>query len=257
MFFYSGAYSKDIPTSIMKLGKAKNSHDTVQYAANGWATFALYDFSESNEEIQKYFDVKIELFSIISELLSGSININSLGNLRSRAIDILIKHSALFPPSESTYALHELIHVIEQTEFIGPPRYSSMFMFERANLYLKRMVKNRNHPFASLIKSYSAAEFVHQTIGYNFTKMLSLMKLFTYIPTDINLIKKVLSSFNNIYIDRDNIIYCLPNIGVHTLKGNKYSTVLTTIDTNQLANALGNISREGSVLGIVLKFTDL
>jgi hypothetical protein len=174
----------------MKSGKAKNSHDTVKYATNGWATFALYDFSESNEEIQKYFDVKIELFLIISELLTGSINTKTLPNLRTRAINILIKHSALFPPSESTYALHEIIHVIEQIEYIGPPRYSSMFMFERANLYLKRLVKNKNHPFASLIKSYSTAEFVAQTIGYNFTKMLSIMKVFTFIPTDINLIKK-------------------------------------------------------------------
>jgi hypothetical protein len=46
-----------------------------------------------------------------------------------------------------------------------------MFMFERANLYLTRLVKNKNHPFASLIMSYSTAEFVAQTIGYNFTKM--------------------------------------------------------------------------------------
>ena len=108
----------------------------------------------------------------------------------------------------------------------------------------------------SLIKSYSSAEFVTQSIGFNFTKMLSIIKLFTFIPTDINLIKKVLSSFNNIYVDSQNIIYCLPNIGVHTLKGNKYSIILTTIDTNQLANALINISHKGSVLGIVLIFTD-
>ena len=78
----------------------------------------------------------------------------------------------------------------------------------------------------SLIKSYSSAEFVTQSIGFNFTNMLSIIKLYTFIPADINLIKKSYHpSLNNINVDRDNIIYCLPNIDVHTLKGNKYSTI--------------------------------
>ena len=59
-----GAYSIEIPKSIMRLGKAKNSHDTVQYA-----TYVLYDHEElKNEDIQKYYDIKLILFSIIPEL---------------------------------------------------------------------------------------------------------------------------------------------------------------------------------------------
>ena len=56
--------------------------------------------------------------------------------------DCLIEHAALFPPSESTYALHELIHCCSQIDEIGPPRFNCLFMFERVNLFLKRMVKN-------------------------------------------------------------------------------------------------------------------
>jgi len=236
----------------MRLGKAKNSHDTVQYASNGWATFALYDYEETNKENQKYYDVKLKLFSIISELNSGTINIDNISNLRTRAIDILIEHSALFPPCESTYALHELVHLIEQIEHIGPPRYSSMFMYERVNLTLKRIVKNINHPLASMIKSYATAEFVTQSIGYNFTKMLSVIKLFSFIPTDVNVIKKVLSSFQNLYVDKSNIIYCLPNLRVNALKGQRRSHPLSLIDKRHLSKALGNLASDGSVLGILL-----
>jgi hypothetical protein len=244
-----GAYSIEIPKSIMRLGKAKNSHDTVQYATNGWATYALYDYEESNRDIQKYYDIKLKLFSIISELQSGSMNLDNLQNLRTRALDILIEHAALFPPSECTYALHEIVHVIEQIEQIGPPRYSTMFMYERVNLTLKRMVKNKNHPFASMINSYATAEFVTQSIGYNFTKMLSVMKLFSFIPTDVNLIKKVLSSFQNLYVDKANTIYCLPNLRVNALKGRIRAQPLSVKDQSELSKALGNIASDGSVLG--------
>lgn len=233
----------------MKLGKAKNSHDTIQYAINGWATFALFDFDLEQKEIQKYYDIKIKLFNIISELFAGSINLESIEDIRSRTIDCLIEHSALFPPSESTYALHEIMHVIEQVENIGPPRYNSLYMFERANLYLKRMIKNRNHPFASMVKSYSTQEFVTQAIGYHFTKMLNIINLFSFIPTDLNIIKKVLSSFQNIYVDLHNTIYCLPNLRIHALKGKRHSLALTSNEKNQLSEALGNVSRDGSVLG--------
>ena len=56
----------------MKRGKARNSHDTIQYAINGWATFALHDFGfEAHNNI--HHACKIKLYNLISELFAGSI----------------------------------------------------------------------------------------------------------------------------------------------------------------------------------------
>ncbi len=88
------------------------------------------------------------------------------------------EHSYLLPPSESTYALHEIIHVCSQIEETGPPRFNCLFMFERVNLFFKRMIKNKHHHMASIIKSYASEEFICQTVGFNFkclTKVVEIM----------------------------------------------------------------------------------
>ena len=53
----------------------------TQYNMLGWATFALYGFEDTDEDNQKYYDVKLKLFYIIFELQSGSINLDKQ-NLR-------------------------------------------------------------------------------------------------------------------------------------------------------------------------------
>jgi hypothetical protein len=196
--------------------------------------------------------VKLNLFPIITHLFSGTFQLDKIELLRIRVLDCLIEHSMLFRPCESTYALHEIIHVIEQIPTLGPPRYSTLFMFERVNLQLKRMIKNRNKPFASMIKLYGSQEFVNQTIGYHFEKMLAILKVFEFMPTDVNNIKKVLSCFQNLYIDNENNVFNLPNMKVNAMKGSCASITLTVYESRQLSIALGNLSSDGSVLGKIM-----
>jgi hypothetical protein len=236
----------------MKKGGFKKSHLNIQYAMNGWAAYALQDFTESSGDSQKYVNVKLNLFQIITNLFSGTFQLDKVELLRIRALDCLIEHSMLFPPCESTYALHEIIHVIEQIPTLGPPRYSTLFMFERVNLQLKRMIKNRNKPFASMMKSYGSQEFVNQTIGYHFERMLAILKMFEFMPTDVNNIKNVLSCFQNLYIDNENNVFNLPNMKVNAMKGTCSSITLTIYESRQLSIALGNLSSDGSVLGNIM-----
>jgi hypothetical protein len=71
------------------------------------------------------------------------------------AIHALVEHSAIFSPTEQTYALHELIHIVQQTPRIGPPKFNNLFMYERFNSTLKRMIKNKCNSMASIVKAYA------------------------------------------------------------------------------------------------------
>ena len=114
----------------------------------------------------------------------------------------------MFPPSESTYALHELIHVGAQTEITGPPRFNSLFMFERVNLYLKRMIKNKHSHAASIIKAYGKQEFITQIIGYKFDRLSKIIEILSCMPTNYNLVKKLYHHL---------LTYTLTGITVNTL----------------------------------------
>jgi hypothetical protein len=152
-------------------------------------------------------------------MFAGRIKKVNLHTMQLELQDALIEHSALFPPSESTYALHELIHCCSQINEIGPPRFNCLFMFERVNLFLKRMIKNRCSHLAFIVKGYALEEFITQTIGYDFKKMSKVINILSCMPTNSNLVKKILTSFANLYIDEDNVMYSLPNARVHELRG--------------------------------------
>lgn len=166
-----------------------------------------------------------------------------------------MEHAALFPPSECTYALHELIHVGTQIIQVGPPRFNSLFMFERVNLFLKRMIKNKNSHSASIIKAYAKEEFITQIVGYNFKRLIKIIHTLSCMPSNYNFVKKVLSSFTNLHVDRDEgkyVIHSIPNCRVHELRGQKKNIYCDDEQQLNVASALAALAREDSVLGILI-----
>ena len=69
------------------------------------------------------------------------------------------------------------------------------------------------------------------------------------MPTNCNLVKKILTSFANLYIDEDDVMYSLPNARVHELRGNTELIVLNETSKNNLIKKLSSYSRDNSVLG--------
>ena len=120
-----GSKSVNIPQKIYKRGHGKTSHESIMYAIHGWAQWCLHD--ENNVEIQPYLDIKIELFNLLSILNACRIKWSDVNNIRDRLISLLVNHSALFPPIEQTYALHELIHICDQIPEIGPSYFNNLF----------------------------------------------------------------------------------------------------------------------------------
>ena len=162
--------------------------------------------------------------------------------------DTIIEYSALFPPSEATFALHEIIHVAGQIPKVGPPRVNCLFMFERVNLYLKRMIKNKNCPMGSIMKAYSKEEFVTQKIGFDLTALKSLIQTIHCMPTYYNIVQRILTCFRNLHVDNENVMYSLPNCRVHELRGEDRVFSLEIQLSNSLLCALASLSRTDSVL---------
>ena len=131
-------------------------NETIKYAINGWSHWCLYGINNSNL-LNRYISCKLDIFEVLTVLHSGRIKYEKVDGLKSKLLDALILHSSLFPPSEQTYALHEIIHVTEQIEQLGPPVFNSLYMYERLNLFLKRLNKNKNNSLASIVRHYSVS----------------------------------------------------------------------------------------------------
>ena len=148
-----GAVSVEVPKSIWKKGKGRTSQETLMYGSNGWATWCLY--CPEMLPSTPYIENKLKLFDVLRILNSSRIKGVDLSDILQLTIDALVEHSAIFPPTEQTYALHELIHIVQQIPKIGPPKFNNLFMYERVNSTLKRMIKNKCNSMASIVKAYA------------------------------------------------------------------------------------------------------
>ena len=116
------------------------------------------------------------------------------------------------------------------------------------------MIKNKNSHAASIIKAYAKEEFISQIVGYNFKRLVKIINTMNCMPSNYNLVKKILSSFNNIHVDRENgkyVIYSIPNCRVHELRGTDLTIYCDVEQCHNVATALAALAREGSVLGII------
>ena len=100
------------------------------------------------------------MYDVLRIVSSNKINLNDVNSIRNLAINALVEHSAIFPPCEQTYAMHELIHIVDQIPKIGPAKFNSLFTFERVNATLKRMSKNKCNSMASIAKNYAVCCYI-------------------------------------------------------------------------------------------------
>jgi hypothetical protein len=155
-----GACSIEIPKRIWQKGHGDTSQETIMYAVDGWATWCLH--SPENHPSKVYIECKLKLFDVLRILNSSRIKYTDLNSIKSLIVDVLVEHSALFPPNEQTYALHEIIHVATQIPKVGPPKFNNLFMFERVNCALKRMIKNKCNSMPSIVKAYAVSAPIYK-----------------------------------------------------------------------------------------------
>ncbi len=88
-----------------------------------------------------YICNKLELFDISRVLNCNRFKLCEINDLYCRPIDALVEHSSFFPPTEQTYALHKMVHLILQIEKVRPPKMNTLFMYERVNSTLKKWLR--------------------------------------------------------------------------------------------------------------------
>jgi len=69
------------------------------------------------------------------------------------------------------------------------------------------------------------------------------------MPSNYNIVKKILNSFTNLYVDEHNVMYSIPNCRVHELRGSVVVSYISERESDLLMQALAFLAREESVLG--------
>ena len=86
-------------------------------------------------------------------------------------------------------------------------------------------------------------------MGFNLVNLSQILKLLKFLPLNFDLVPRVLSTFNNLYVDNlDDTIYSLIGFRVHELRGQKYNMTLTENKSRELINLAGTISNNNTVL---------
>ena len=87
--------------------------------------------------------------------------------------------------------------------------------------------------------------------AFDLNKLASIVTSFSYTPSTCNIVNDLLSSFCNLYLDEDNILYSLPNCFVFEIRGMWSIIFLSDVEENQLLVTVSSIARSGSYLDVM------
>ena len=186
-------------------------------------------------------------------LNATSINLDVLETvIIPRLIDCLITRSGLVPPVECTLALHDVLHVAKQIREVGMPRYSTLFKFERMNLFLKRLCRNSAAGLASIAKNYAEGENLVMSMGLDLHNVRQMYKMNKYTPPGASSpLKDISQSLKAIHIDYDGNVptmYDIPNCNMMELRGKCEQVQMTKEDFNTLVmNIIDNIDETSTL----------
>ncbi len=105
----------------------------------------------------------------------------------------------------------------------------------------------------SFIVYIQLEEFVTSLIGYRISNANHVLKLLEFMPVDFNLIKRVITSFNNLHYDKDTgVLHSLAASRIHELRGAYLLQAITEKDSIVLITLAASIASTNSVLDIIL-----
>jgi len=94
---------------------------------------------------------------------------------------------------------------------------------------------------------------VTNLIGYKLSNANHILKLLQFMPVDYNLVKRVITSFNNLHYDKDTgILHSLTADRIHELRGAYILKYITESESIVLITLAASIADTNSVLDILL-----
>ena len=96
-------------------------------------------------------------------------------------------------------------------------------------------------------------EFVTSIIGYRLSNAHHVLRLLEFMPVDFNLVKRVITSFNNLHYDIETgILHSLAASRIHELRGSYKLQSLNEKDSVVLITLAASIANTNSVLDVIL-----
>ena len=100
---------------------------------------------------------------------------------------------------------------------------------------------------------FQLEEFVTGLIGYKLANANHVLNLLKFMPIDYNLVKRVITSFNNLHYDKDTgIMHSLPASRVHELRGRQQLVIIKECEAIWLTTLAASIADSDSVLEVLL-----
>nr|AAU43925.1 putative polyprotein [Oryza sativa Japonica Group] len=86
--------------------------------------------------------------------------------LQNEVVQCLVSFELIFPPSFFNIMTHLLCHLVKEIRILGPMYLHNMFPFERYMGVLKKYVRNRARPEASIAKGYGTEEVIEFCVEF-------------------------------------------------------------------------------------------
>nr|CAH66657.1 OSIGBa0092J07.3 [Oryza sativa] len=116
-----------------------------------------------------------KLCAFMNTISQKVIDPDRLEALQNEVVQCLVSFELIFPPSFFNIMTHLLCHLVKEIRILGPMYLHNMFPFERYMGVLKKYVRNRARPEASIAKGYGTEEG-YEINGYTFYTRAQDMK---------------------------------------------------------------------------------
>jgi hypothetical protein len=186
-----------------------NSHDRLIFATQ----YARAAFKDVNNNVPHIMANMLELFDIIAHLCLYRFHVkDDVDDIFIKLIINLCRREGLLPPCESTYVIHELVHIVDQIHQLGPPMMSSMWKYEQKNKWLKGLIKNKSSYLASVTKNYILSESISFLVGLDVDNWKTMKELFVVAdPSIVDNISGAIKAIEKLKFDSETqIISCDP-----------------------------------------------
>nr|CAE04206.2 OSJNBa0011E07.15 [Oryza sativa Japonica Group] len=106
------------------------------------------------------------LCSFMNAISQKVIDPDRLEALQNDVVQCLVSFELIFPPSFFNIMMHLLCHLVKEIGILGPVFLHNMFPFERYMGVLKKYVRNRARPEASIAKGYGTEEVIEFCVEF-------------------------------------------------------------------------------------------
>nr|ABG66009.1 transposon protein, putative, CACTA, En/Spm sub-class [Oryza sativa Japonica Group] len=107
-----------------------------------------------------------KLCAFMNAISQKVIDPDRLEALQNDVVQCLVSFELIFPPSFFNIMMHLLCHLVKEIGILGPVYLHNMFPFERYMGVLKKYVRNRARPEASIAKGYRTEEVIEFCVEF-------------------------------------------------------------------------------------------